>query len=173
VQKRVLRATGRVVVAALGVVGLLAGAAVAAVVGAALGAGIGYALAARAGVPRAPHAVRFATGGGAGVFAVVGLVVIMGPWAVPMVGVAAAAVWRLRGSEPAVADLHRLSNAELGREWVRSYGTLRAARTADELDRVITLRRHQLDEIERSDVVGCREWLAGGAQGGSVPFLGT
>jgi hypothetical protein len=175
--RRACRMALRAVGAAFGVVGLVAGTAavvVIAVVAAALGAGVGYALAARAGVTWPPSAVRFAVRGGAGVLVVAGMVVVVGPLAVPLAGVALAAlVWRHRNSGPDVAgtDLQRLSNAELGREWQRSHQRLRAARTADELGRVTTLRRHQLDEIERRDPVGCREWLAGG-EWDSVPFLG-
>lgn len=150
-----------------------------AVVGAVLGAGVGHALAARAGAPRTPHAVRFAASAGAGLLVVAGLVVVVGPLAVPVAGLAVAALaWRHRTTlvEPAGAgtDLCRLSNAELGKEWQRSLGLLRAARTGDELGRVTELRRHQLDEIERRDPTGCRAWLASGAWalGDSVPFLG-
>ncbi len=179
--KRTSRVAGWAVAAAFGVVGLVAGPAVVvlAVVAAVLGAGTGFAVAARAGAPRTPAAVRFSAGGIGGVLVVAGLVVVVGPLAVPVAAlVLAVVVWRRRNvlvaPESSVTDLRRLSNAELGREWQRSHLWLCAARGADELDRVTTLRRHQLDEIERRNPVGCREWLAGGAwaAGDPVPFLG-
>jgi hypothetical protein len=178
----------------LATIGVVAGSAIVAVltIFAALMAGLaGYSVAHRRGLPAGREVVRFAAAGIGTVLVVAGTVVLLGPLTVPIVAVAAViAAWRLRGlltgnpvdaahpdgppSPAGEAELTRLSNAELGREWRLSHMRLVNSRTADELGRLCGLRRLQLDEIERRDPAGFRRWLDSGSwvRGDSAPFLG-
>ncbi|HEY0813313.1 MAG TPA: hypothetical protein VGE11_08510 [Pseudonocardia sp.] len=118
------------------------------------------------------------------ILAAVGLVSLLGPVAIP----AAAALGGLllwlhrrraeraaapqQGSEE--APLRGLSNVQLARAWRTSYNDLVAARDALTLSRVCSLRRRQLDEIERRDPTGFHRWINSGywVRGDSAPFLG-
>jgi hypothetical protein len=176
----------------LAMIGAVAGSAI--VVGmaavAALLAGLGgHAMASRRGLPIGREVVRFAAAGIGAVLVVAGTAVLVGPLTVPIVAAAAMiTAWRLRGlfngapdalpdgppSATSEAELTRLSNAELGREWRLSHMRLVNSRTPDDLSRLCLLRRLQLDEIERRDPAGFRRWLDSGSwvRGDSAPFLG-
>jgi hypothetical protein len=175
----------------LAVIGMTAGPVVAVfgIFAGCLGALAGYGVAVRARHPArivVSTVVMFAAAGLGALFAVAGLVLAIGPAALPVAGLALGAAFWWRGGGPSAKspaadrpiggedDLRRLSNAQLGREWRRSHTMLVAARDAGELDRVSRLRRLQLDEMERRDPAGFGRWLGSGAWvlGDSAPFLG-
>jgi hypothetical protein len=122
---------------------------------------------------------------GVGVLAIAGLATVIGVATVP----AAAAlggllVWLHRGSPrrsarpqaalAAEAPLRSLSNTQLARAWQSSYADLTVAHDAVTLGRICSVRKQQLDEIERRDPTGFHRWISSGywVRGDSAPFLG-
>lgn len=148
----------------------------------------GHAFALALGRPPLSMALRGVVGGAGAVAIVSGLAVTFGPAAVPVASVGVALLlWRHRRSvrqaavDTAAADrrmdgsaeLRGLSDGELGRAWHRSHVLLGTAGTAAELDRLVAVRRSQLDEIERRDpeVLRRRASCASWVPGDSAPFL--
>ncbi len=172
----------------LAVLGLLtAGKAVVlpALVATGVGAVVGCALASR-------HSVWMAAGlacaWGAGVLAIAGLAVLAGPATVVAApAVIAPLLWtnrtrtrtRTRAAAAPVAaqapsSLANLSNAQLAREWHASYNALAMAHDLASMELICTLRRRQLDEIERRAPGDFQRWNSSGSwvRGDSAPFLG-
>ena len=188
---KIVRVGTWVIVGTLALLGLVTvGAAVLvpAVVAAVAGGLVGWAMARYRSVrPSATLLAVLAYAGATavGVLAIAGLAVLAGPGAIPAVcALAGALVWTRRRrsphpttTAPALPDgpsLTGLTNAQLARQWQTSYADLAAARDPWTLERVCTLRRRQLDEIERRDPTGFHRWISSGywVRGDSAPFLG-
>jgi hypothetical protein len=127
-------------------------------------------------------ALSLGAAGGAGVLAIAGLALLVGPATfVAAPALVAPLVWTHRTRPPAeqavVEDqsaLEHLSNAQLAREWHASYTALAMARDPRSLELICSLRRRQLDEIERRAPGGFQRWIESGTwvRGDSAPFLG-
>ncbi len=167
--------------AALGLITAGAALALPTAVVASVGAVVGWALVRER---RAWAALRLGAAGGAGVLALAGLALLTGAatlLAAP--AIVAVLVWTRRMRSPQTAQptaveerssLAQLSNAQLAREWHASYTALARARDPGSLEMICTLRRRQLDEIERRAPGGFHRWISSGSwvRGDSAPFLG-
>jgi hypothetical protein len=72
-------------------------------------------------------------------------------------------------SPSVVTHLSGLSNAELCREWRRSFLVLQAATTAARRVHVVRVRQALLDELETRNPSGLRQWLQSGGRAASGP----
>ena len=172
------------IIGALAVLGLItAGAAIivpVAVAAATVGV-VGWSLAGQRSVW---VALGFGAAGGAGVLAIAGLALLVGPATfIAAPALVAPLVWTRRTRMPteqaaAVEEdrsvLGHLSNAQLAREWHASYTALAMARDPRSLELICGLRRRQLDEIERRAPGGFQRGIERGTwvRGDSAPFLG-
>jgi hypothetical protein len=167
--------------AALGLITAAPAVILPALVAAGVGVVVGWALAKE-------RSARVALGLGAacgtGVLAIAGLGLLAGPATlVAAPAVVAPLLWtrRMRArqvtEQPVVEErssLAMLSNAQLAHEWHVSYTALTMARDPGSLELIYTLRRRQLDEIERRAPSGFHRWISSGSwvRGDSAPFLG-
>ena len=128
---------------------------------------------------------RGAAAGVLGVLGVAGLVTVIGMAAVPVAAALGGLLALLHRGSPrrcarghvaatVEAPLSSLSNTQLARAWQSSYADLTAAHDPITLGRVCTVRKQQLDEIERRDPTGFHRWISSGywVRGDSAPFLG-
>jgi len=168
------------IIGTLGVLGLItAGAAIVvpAAVAAAIGAVVGWSLTGKRSVW---VALGLGAAGGAGVLAIAGLALLVGPATfVAAPALVLPLVWTRRTRPQALptedrSALENLSNAQLAREWHASYTALAMARDPRSLELICGLRRRQLDEIERRAPGGFQRWIESGTwvRGDSAPFLG-
>lgn len=169
------------IIGALAALGLItAGAAIVvpAAVAAVIGAVVAWSLTGKRSVW---VALGLGAAGGAGVLAIAGLALLVGPatflaapaLVVPLVWTPRPRPSAAQGVEDRSA-LENLSNAQLAREWHASYTALAMARDPRSLELICGLRRRQLDEIERRAPGGFQRWIESGTwvRGDSAPFLG-